>query len=140
MLGSMRIGLGGKIEERKVLTNVVVVHRGNRVRVGSGFSAEERVRFGKDPSLIVGKTITVQFFEESKTSSNTGTGNGDDEASSSSLPSTDRITDGTTHRAKASSIKERKSSDDDEGDGGDAVWSLRFPTVKAIYGEGPRQL
>ncbi|KAG0292206.1 hypothetical protein BGZ98_002678, partial [Dissophora globulifera] len=60
MFGSMRLPFQGRYEERdNVLTNVVVLHRGNRVRVGSGFSVEDRIRFGKNPSLIIGKTITV---------------------------------------------------------------------------------
>ncbi|KAG0208557.1 hypothetical protein BGX33_006187 [Mortierella sp. NVP41] len=116
MRGSMRLALGGEFEERDgLLANVVVIHRGNRVRVGSGFSVEERIRFGKDPSLIVGKTITVQYFAESS--------------------SKDSVVGGGTAKSSSSSIVQ---GNEDEGDGGDAVWSLRFPTFKAIYGEGPR--
>ncbi|KAF9128252.1 hypothetical protein BGW39_005225 [Mortierella sp. 14UC] len=145
MLGTMRLPLRRKFEERNnVLTNVVVVHRGNRVRVGSGFSAEERIRFGKDPSLIVGKTITVKYFEESKTYSGSGTssggGSGDE---TSSVASSERMFDGGrgTMRAKPSIKADSSNNNDDNGDdNGDTMWSLRFPTVKAIYGEGPRQL
>ncbi|KAI8597215.1 hypothetical protein EDD21DRAFT_311113 [Dissophora ornata] len=111
MLGSMRLPLRGEFEERdNVLTNVVVLHRGNRVRVGSGFSAEDRIRFGKDPSLIIGKTITVQYFGESKSLS---------------------------EAIRTSSSSTAQGSSDNEGDG---AWSLRFPTVKAIYDSGPRQI
>ncbi|CAO3565050.1 unnamed protein product [Mortierella alpina] len=141
MLGSMRLAFQGEFRERdNVLTNVVVLHRGNRVRVGSGFSVEDRIRFGKDPSLIVGKTITVQFFEESKTLANgaaasnadgiAGTGRIGEETASSSLSKT----------ATGGGESQREDSTDSDGDGAGAVWSLRFPTVKAIYGSGPRQL
>ncbi|KAF9302390.1 hypothetical protein BGZ74_005416 [Mortierella antarctica] len=112
-VGRMRLPFQGEFQERdKVLTNVMILHRGNRVGVGSGFSAEDRIRFGQDPSLIIGKTITVQYFEESKTSSNTS-------ASRSNGQDSD---------VAGSNANE------------DTVWSLRFPTVKAIYGSGPRQL
>ncbi|KAF9980456.1 hypothetical protein BGZ75_008419 [Mortierella antarctica] len=144
MLGSMRLAFQGEFQERdNVLTNVVVLHRGNRVRVGSGFSVEDRIRFGKDPSLIVGKTITVQFFEESKTFANGAaatSGNGTaglastgEENTSSSLSTND-----ATATREVSS--RRDDSTESDGDGAGAVWSLRFPTVKAIYGSGPRQL
>lgn len=112
-VGRMRLPFQGEFQERdQVLTNVMILHRGNRVGVGSGFSAEDRIRFGQDPSLIIGKTITVQYFEESKTSSNT-----------SASKSNDQDSDVTGSNAND-----------------DTVWSLRFPTVKAIYGSGPRQL
>ncbi|KAF9149645.1 hypothetical protein BG015_008553 [Linnemannia schmuckeri] len=149
-LGTMRLPLNGQFEERYGLTSVTVVHRGNRVGVGSGFTAEERIRFGKDPSLIVGKTITVKYFEESKTYSSSGSassgggggggGGSDDEASVGN----DRVYRSPS-RVRSSSIDQSADDSDrdnseDKGDGGDAVWSLRFPIVKAIYGDGPREL
>ena len=50
----------------ETLTNVIIEHKGNDVSVGSGFSLDERVKYYSDPSLIVGKEITVQYFELSK--------------------------------------------------------------------------
>jgi DNA ligase 1 len=35
-----------------------------KTKVGSGFSIEERQKYYKDPSKIIGKTITVQYFEK----------------------------------------------------------------------------
>jgi DNA ligase 1 len=52
--------------EEEMLSAVMIEHRGNIVRVGSGFSIEQRREYHADPSKIVGKTITVQYFEESK--------------------------------------------------------------------------
>jgi len=49
-----------------VLKSVQIHHKGNLVSVGSGFSIEEREKFMKCPDLIVGKTISVKYFEESK--------------------------------------------------------------------------
>ena len=56
---------GAEIEEL-MLKNAIVEHRGNRVQVGSGFSLEQRRFFRDNPNLIIGKTITVQYFEETQ--------------------------------------------------------------------------
>ncbi|KAF9576665.1 hypothetical protein EC968_007013 [Mortierella alpina] len=145
MLGSMRLAVQGEFQERdNVLTNVVVLHRGNKVRVGSGFSVEDRIRFGKDPSLIVGKTITVQFFEESKTLANGAAAM----TAANSVAETESVGEKKTlswlSTNDATAMKEgnsrREDSTDSDGDGAIAVRSLRFPTVKAIYESGPRQL
>ena len=50
----------------ETLTNVIIEHKGNIVSVGSGFSLEERSRYYENPKLIIGKEITVQYFEKSK--------------------------------------------------------------------------
>jgi len=46
-----------------MLKSVVVKHKGNNVSVGSGFSIEQRRRFYENPELIIGKIITVKYFE-----------------------------------------------------------------------------
>jgi len=51
--------------EEEMLKRINIIHKGNNVGVGSGFSLQQRKDFFKDPSLIIGKTITVKFFEES---------------------------------------------------------------------------
>ncbi len=48
------------------LSNIVILHKGNKVGVGSGFSIDQRKEFYKDHSKILGKTVTVQYFEESQ--------------------------------------------------------------------------
>jgi len=45
-------------------SQIMIKHKGFEVGVGSGFSMEQRMEFHQDPSKIVGKTITVQYFEE----------------------------------------------------------------------------
>ena len=52
--------------EIETLTAVHIDHKGFDVRVGSGFSMEERKRFHEDPDEIVGKVIAVRFFEETQ--------------------------------------------------------------------------
>lgn len=52
--------------EETMLSCVMIQHKNNIVRVGSGFTIEQRQEFYQDPSKIVGKIITVQYFEETK--------------------------------------------------------------------------
>ena len=59
-----RVIVGGVEVEEMMLKNVIIEHKGNRVQVGSGFSIEERRNFFENPNTILGKTITVQYFEE----------------------------------------------------------------------------
>ena len=48
-------------------SQVVIKHKGFEVGVGSGFTIEQRREFTKNPSKIVGKTVTIQYFSESFT-------------------------------------------------------------------------
>tara|TARA_R100000664_G_scaffold6817_1_gene11877 strand:+ start:2368 stop:3660 length:1293 start_codon:yes stop_codon:yes gene_type:complete len=59
-----RIIIGGIEAEVEMLSNVIIEHKGCDVGVGSGFSQEERKLYFNQPELIIGKTITVQYFEE----------------------------------------------------------------------------
>jgi DNA ligase-1 len=59
------IDMGKEVEE-VMLKAVIVEHKGNTVRVGSGFNIEQRRYYHENPNEIIGKTITVQFFEETK--------------------------------------------------------------------------
>lgn len=62
--GTHRVIENGREEEEEMLKAVFVQHKGNQVRVGSGFSLEQRRHYFQNPNDILGKTITVQFFEE----------------------------------------------------------------------------
>jgi DNA ligase-1 len=59
-----RIIVDGKEVEEEMLGSVIIEHKGCKVGVGSGFDQEERRKYFKNPDLIIGKTITVQYFEE----------------------------------------------------------------------------
>ena len=61
-----RVIVDGKEVDELMLKNVVVEHKGNRVQVGSGFSHEQKRYFFENPDQILGKTITVQYFETTK--------------------------------------------------------------------------
>lgn len=56
----------GVPENIETLTAVHIKHKSFDVKVGSGFTHSERQQFFKNPDLIVGKIISVQFFEETK--------------------------------------------------------------------------
>lgn len=70
----------GLQEQIETMVSVIIHHTGinintgnvdtNQVNVGSGFSQQERQMYYKNPELIKGKTISVQFFE--KTNSKDG--------------------------------------------------------------------
>ena len=64
--GDIRIVEDGKEKTINCLSNITIIHKGNRVGVGSGFSIDQRKEFHIDPSKILGKTVTVQYFEESQ--------------------------------------------------------------------------
>jgi DNA ligase-1 len=52
--------------KEEMLSAITIDHKGSIVKVGSGFSIDERKKYYKNPELIIGKTITVKYFEESK--------------------------------------------------------------------------
>jgi DNA ligase-1 len=63
-ISTHRIIVSGLEVEEEMLSNVVIEHKGCNVGVGSGFNQEERRKYFNNPGLIIGKTITVQYFEE----------------------------------------------------------------------------
>ena len=65
-MGPFRYILNGKEHEETMLSCVTINHKGYSVRVGSGFSIEQRQEFYKNPRKILGQIITVQYFTESK--------------------------------------------------------------------------
>ena len=54
----------GKSESMTMLSQVWIEHKNNLVKVGSGFTQDQRLKY-MDGSII-GKMITVQYFEETK--------------------------------------------------------------------------
>ena len=58
------IVVNGRSETVQMLSQVWIEHKGHKVKVGSGWTQDQRLQY-MDGS-IVGKTITVQYFEETK--------------------------------------------------------------------------
>jgi len=63
-IGPFRIIVNGLEVTEDMVRSVWIEHKGYPVSVGSGFSIEQRQYFYKHPDTIVGKEITVQYFEE----------------------------------------------------------------------------
>lgn len=51
-------------DEAEMVKNVQFKYKGNIVSAGSGLSLRQKVDYFNDPSLIIGKTIQVKYFEE----------------------------------------------------------------------------
>ena len=49
----MRLAVNGVYGGYDAMANIWVEHKGVRVSVGSGFTADQRIQFGKNPELIV---------------------------------------------------------------------------------------
>lgn len=58
----------GGHKEFDVASALYIKHKDNIVKVGSGLSKEQRLRWFDHPEEIIGKTITVQYFEETQDS------------------------------------------------------------------------
>lgn len=65
--GKMTFNENGN-KEFDVVTALVIEHKGNIVKVGSGLSKEQRLRWFKYPDEIIGKQVTIQYFEETQDS------------------------------------------------------------------------
>jgi len=65
-VGPFRYVKDGAECEETMLSCVMINHKDNIVRVGSGFSIEQRQNFYKHPKKILGKVILVQYFEETE--------------------------------------------------------------------------
>lgn len=63
IMGKATYNEGGS-KEYDVTSALVIEHKGCKVEVGSGLSKEQRIRWNSHPEEIIGKTITVQYFEE----------------------------------------------------------------------------
>nr|QYA18569.1 ATP-dependent DNA ligase [Clandestinovirus] len=56
-----------EVAKQNLLASVVILlDNKHPVNVGSGFTKDERVKFVENPDLIVGKRITVQYFERTE--------------------------------------------------------------------------
>jgi DNA ligase-1 len=64
--GLIRYIKDGVDTSEEMLSGVNILHKGNTVGVGSGFSMEQRKDFFSNPEKIIGKIITVNYFEETK--------------------------------------------------------------------------
>jgi DNA ligase-1 len=59
-----RVIVDGAEVSELMLKNIIIEHKGNRVQVGSGFSHEQRRHYFNNPDQLIGKQVTIQYFEE----------------------------------------------------------------------------
>lgn len=64
--GTIRWTENGQQVEKECLSSIIIEHKGCRVSVGSGFSKEQREYYLNRHDELIGKTVTIQFFEESQ--------------------------------------------------------------------------
>lgn len=64
--GTIRWTENGQQVEKECLSSIIIEHKGYRVSVGSGFSKEQREYYLNHHDELIGKTVTVQYFEESQ--------------------------------------------------------------------------
>lgn len=65
-IGERGVVLNGKEIRVKALSAAVILHKKSRVGVGSGWTQAEAIHYAKHPEELIGKTITVQYFEETQ--------------------------------------------------------------------------
>lgn len=66
IMGPQRVIVDGVEMEEEMLSALVIEHKGCRVRVGSGFKISERREYYEKPELLLGNTVTIQYFEETQ--------------------------------------------------------------------------
>lgn len=64
VFGPIRFIENGREKEEIMLSAITIEHKGYPVSVGSGFSMEFRQQVYNDNSLLLGKTVTIAYFEE----------------------------------------------------------------------------
>ncbi|WFD33339.1 hypothetical protein MCUN1_000152 [Malassezia cuniculi] len=62
---TMSLMVDGVIVEEHALSNIIISHKGNRVSVGSGFTSAQRLHYAAHPDQLIGRMVTVTYFEES---------------------------------------------------------------------------
>lgn len=61
----MRLVEDGRQVEKNVLARILIEYKGNIVSVGGGFSKEQRVYYADRHDKLIGKTVTIKYFQES---------------------------------------------------------------------------
>jgi DNA ligase-1 len=66
IFGPIRVIENGLEVERELLSAATIEFKGSTVGVGSGWSQEQRRYYHENPEELIGKEITVKYFEESQ--------------------------------------------------------------------------
>lgn len=60
------IVIDGRHVRRELMSAAIIAYHGNRVKVGSGWTLKQRHFYKRHPEKLIGKVITVQYFESTK--------------------------------------------------------------------------
>jgi DNA ligase-1 len=66
IVGPQRVIVEGKEVEEEMLSAITILHNGHLVKVGIGLNMEQRRYYYCRPEEILGKTVCIQYFEETK--------------------------------------------------------------------------
>ena len=69
--GDIRFVENGKQQTYNVLSSISIEYKGNRVDIGSGFSKSQRFWYRDRHDELIGKTVTVKYFQESQNADGT---------------------------------------------------------------------
>jgi len=69
--GDIRFIENGKQQVYNVLSSITIEYKGNKVEVGSGFSKAQRFWYRDRHDELIGKTVTVKYFQESQNANGT---------------------------------------------------------------------
>jgi DNA ligase-1 len=64
--GPFRYVKDGAECEETMMSAVFITHKGHKVRVGSGWTIDQRQHYYQNPDELVGSVATIQYFEETK--------------------------------------------------------------------------
>jgi len=65
-MGEFDTVMNGRTVTLKGMSNAIILYKGNRVSIGGGWKRAQRLHYLKHPNELIGKIITVKYFEESK--------------------------------------------------------------------------
>ena len=69
--GDIRFVEDGKQQTYNVLSSISIEYKGNRVDIGSGFTKNQRFWYRDRHDELIGKTVTVKYFQESQNADGT---------------------------------------------------------------------
>uniref|UniRef100_A0A6C0CM89 ATP-dependent DNA ligase family profile domain-containing protein n=1 Tax=viral metagenome TaxID=1070528 RepID=A0A6C0CM89_9ZZZZ len=63
------LNASGIMEDMRIMSAAIIQHEGTYVSVGSGWNDRQRLEYVKNPERIIGKTIEINYFEQSTSKS-----------------------------------------------------------------------
>jgi DNA ligase-1 len=64
--GKIKVVQDGKEIQKNCMAAAIIEYKGGEVGVGSGWTIKQRRKYLKHPEKLIGRVLTVQYFEETK--------------------------------------------------------------------------